>query len=695
MPVLVVHPNILGKFFAKPSISLTNENLVFTQKSGRENTLSLASVRTLFQVKKRFLGYELQLPGAKTSVRYRFLKADNVVALQAAANKIIRSHIKAYLHTVFTAFNNKVKLQYPRDSWEAELRELIETLHKHYGNYKADWQALLSADALCEVEEIASLYPFDMARLRSYHEHMQLKARRTFLDTVESNPLTEEQRLAVLRANDRNLVLAAAGTGKTSVMVAKALDVIDRGLAKPSEILILAYNRAASEELKSRLLETAKSRNIVLADAPQIFTFHGLGRELLQRAGVPVALSEFVENSQRLKQWVLEWVKGYSDENPTVFQELLGLLSPHATKGKANQTNQTNEQATVTRCVETLVGALQAIRIERLKPADVSKRITSADIKPARKTANLLNTLHKAYVSELKRQDCMDFDDLITRAIEITNRGVIKPTWKYVLVDEFQDISTARMALLEAILTKGHEVSLAAVGDDWQSIYRFSGGKLELTTRFGELVGSYTETKLQKTFRYNNSIADTAGQFIMANPEQFRKHIHTHNKVDSPQVFLLDNKPGNDNGVFERVAEVVAKIRGNEPSSTVAVIARYNFLLDETKATLTRLNLANHVHFWSFHKSKGLEADHCIIIGFSKGKNGFPSEGRENALIEALLPALDDYPYSEERRLMYVGITRAKHKCYIIADPIAPSSFVTELLSGEYNIKVTSGLFQS
>ena len=83
MPVLVVHPNILGKFFAKSSISLTNENLVFTQKSDRENTLPLASVRTLFQVKKRFLGYELQLPGAKTSVRYRFLKADNVEALQA------------------------------------------------------------------------------------------------------------------------------------------------------------------------------------------------------------------------------------------------------------------------------------------------------------------------------------------------------------------------------------------------------------------------------------------------------------------------------------------------------------------------------------------------------------------------------------------------------------------------------------
>ncbi len=692
MPVLVVHPNILGKFFAKSSISLTNENLVFTQKSDRENTLPLASVRTLFQVKKRFLGYELQLPGAKTSVRYRFLKADNVEALQAAANKIIRTHIKAYLHTVFTLFNNKVKLQYPRDSWAAELRELIETLHQHYRNYKADWKALLSADALREVEEIVSLYPFDMARLRTYHEHLQLKARRTFLDTIESNPLTEEQRLAVLRGNDRNLVLAAAGTGKTSVMVAKALDVIDRGLAKPSEILILAYNRAASEELKSRLLETAKSRKIVLADAPQIFTFHGLGRELLQHAGVPVALSVFAENNQRLKQWVLDWVKGYSDENPTVLQELSGLLSPHATKGKANLAN---EQAALSSCVETLVGALQAVRIERLKPADVSKRLTSADIKPARKIASLLNALHKAYVNELKRQDCMDFDDLITRAIESINRGVITPTWKYVLVDEFQDISTARMALLEVILAKGDGVSLTAVGDDWQSIYRFSGGKLELTTRFGELVGSYTETKLQKTFRYNNSIADTAGQFIMANPEQFRKHIHTHNKVDSPQVFLLDNKPGNDNGVFERVAEVVAKIRGNECSSSIAVIARYNFLLDETKATLTRLNLANNVYFWSFHKSKGLEADHCILIGFSKGKSGFPSEGRENALIEALLPALDDYPYSEERRLMYVGITRAKHKCYIIADPIAPSSFVTELLSGENNIKVTSGLFQS
>ena len=74
-----------------------------------------------------------------------------------------------------------------------------------------------------------------------------------------------------------------------------------------------------------------------------------------------------------------------------------------------------------------------------------------------------------------------------------------------------------QMDFVRAIIDKGPHPSLTVVGDDWQSIYRFSGGKLELTTRFDELVGNYTPTMLQKTFRYNNSIANTAGQFVMEN----------------------------------------------------------------------------------------------------------------------------------------------------------------------------------
>jgi len=123
---MAVRPNFAGKLFGKPTLTLTNEQLVFTHRGRKDKYLPLASVRTLFKVKKRFLGDELRLEGAKTTVRYRFLKSENVEALQAAANKIIRRHLKAYLQAVFTEFNDSVKLQYPKDAQEGALRSRID-----------------------------------------------------------------------------------------------------------------------------------------------------------------------------------------------------------------------------------------------------------------------------------------------------------------------------------------------------------------------------------------------------------------------------------------------------------------------------------------------------------------------------------------------------------------------------------------
>jgi DNA helicase-4 len=142
------------------------------------------------------------------------------------------------------------------------------------------------------------------------------------------------------------------------------------------------------------------------------------------------------------------------------------------------------------------------------------------------------------------------------------------------------------------------------------------------------------------------------------------------------------------------VKEVVQKIRTNDPDSKIAIIARYNYLLKETKTVLWSEKLKEKIEFWSFHKSKGLEADYCILIGFFQGKSGFPNENRDDAIIEALLPSLDSYPHSEERRLLYVGITRAKNKCYIIANPTSPSDFVTELLAPKYELNIASKAFQ-
>ncbi|KKN33134.1 hypothetical protein LCGC14_0806920, partial [marine sediment metagenome] len=226
-----------------------------------------------------------------------------------------------------------------------------------------------------------------------------------------------------------------------------------------------------------------------------------------------------------------------------------------------------------------------------------------------------------------------------------------------------------------------------------QAIYRFSGGNLALTTRFNELVGSHSLTMLQKTFRYNNSISDVAGRFVMQNPEQYKKQISTHTQVTTPQVILLDDLYQGTKSIEIKVQQSISTIQKNDASASIAILSRYRYMLNSVQQHLKDKKYTNPLYFWTLHSAKGLEADYCIIIGFEQGKLGFPSDNQNNVLVESLLPVQDEFTHSEERRLLYVGITRAKHKAYLIADPYACSAFVKELVNDNYPIQIASTLF--
>jgi len=834
--------NVIGKILGKNSLLITNKGLTLNTKKGTTELVSLSNVRRFSYIEKGFFGATLFIHNGQSFEEYKFLSKTNSIAFLQSINRKIAHSLQSYLTDLIESFNIQVLTNYPRDSKLDQIKLVANELATFYEDDKVPWDYFRDSKLYSEVRKIYRLCPIKQEALGAYHEKINLELRKTFFDNVESNPLTDEQRLGVLRSNDKNMVLAAAGTGKTSVMVAKALDLIDRGLAAPQEILVLAYNKSAAEELKKRLADKAENSGIVLTEPPQISTFHALGRKILAESNISTYMSVFTEDSLKLGAWVTEWlieyltqdpkrmvdfislfpepvnpfdfktqeeyerhirdnefrtlqgelVKGYQElrianwlaihkipyeyearyiskrridigfdyqpdfhiSDSNIYIEHFGIdrqgnTRPDIDKRAYNESIDSKrklhkeletvlvetfhydwtEDALEVRLEERLaavgiipdknsvedaskellsklkegnqiatwskmlIKALQATRFERLDENLILDRLEKARISQAKKKTRILTDLHNAYVEELVATDSIDFDDMIIRAIAVVDNGQYKPHWKYILVDEFQDISASRMEFVNSIIQKGPDPSLTVVGDDWQSIYRFSGGKLELTTRFNELVGPHTLTMLQKTFRYNNSIADTAGTFIMENPEQYQKHIKTHDVVNESQVYLLDDKTGEENGVYSRVAEVVSKIRANDPEGSIAIIARYNYLLKDSRDFLGK-EKSKGIHFWSFHKSKGLEADYCILIGFFQGKSGFPNGNREDAIPEALLPTLDSFPHSEERRLLYVGITRCKKKSYIIASPTAPSEFILELLAPKYDINIFSKSFQ-
>lgn len=746
-------------------------------------------------------------------------------------------HIAETVDNIYRYFCERAIAQYLRDS---DIESLTNRAYPWVKILSSPTVKHVEAETKAQLEFLNQYVPVDKyaARLRETYEQNALKNYALFFDNAESNPLTQNQRLSVVRNNDYNLVLAAAGTGKTSVMVAKALDLIKHHNVLPEEVLVLAYNKAAADELRERF--SRRGDLLGIHQTPSISTFHALGRSILKRANKPVHLTKFTEDSRKLNQWVTYWLGRQLEKNIGIlqnilmmiyqpvnpfnfkteseyqayvrdneyrtlsgdrvrgFQELLianwlfangikfeyepvyiskrrieegvdykpdfylvdadiylehfgidrhGKTRPDIDSEKYNheillkrklhqehntklietyhynwlegaleerlselmiENNVTlkplagekllealNSSGLESDIAEVLFKSLQAMRSEDLKELETIERLKEAEVHLAEWIASFLNKLHLDYQEELRQQNAIDFDDMILLARDLIKTKQVKPTWKHILVDEFQDISNARLKLIKAFIEFGNSPTLTAVGDDWQSIYRFSGGKLEITTRFEEYLGKRTLTTLDKTFRYNSSIAHTAGTFVMENPEQYKKDVQTQVVAKTPQVFLLDTIVEKKSDPDERISQVVQTIRKNDPNGSIAILSRYNYLLGNARDKLKDKQLLHGVNFWTFHKSKGLEADYCILVGFFQGKTGFPNENKGLFLVEAILPTLDSFPHSEERRLLYVGLTRAKEKSYLIADPRGPSTFINELLSPKYRLHIVSDTFKN
>ena len=344
-----------------------------------------------------------------------------------------------------------------------------------------------------------------------------------------------------------------------------------------------------------------------------------------------------------------------------------------------------------------LVGTfLSHFESNQMSLADLVRKAKNAS-NTARVTAfiELFQFFLERYRSELdsKRPREIDFNDMISSATQYVQTGRFAVPWKYIIVDEFQDISVGRYLLLEAMLKNRNDLQFFAVGDDWQSIYRFAGSDISIMSRFRDFFGRATIVKLDRTFRFNDRIAAVSGRFIQKNPRQIRKTLETQVRCDSPQVYLhwMDANSSDlrsSCAALERIVDVLKKnVQQDDPS--LLVLSRYNHLLPDR----SEINALEKI--WpgqirtplTVHRSKGLEADYVIVNGLTADKYGFPSEIEDDPLIELVLARPDSYPHAEERRLFYVALTRARHQVHLLVDRMRPSSFALELLNGEYDVQ--------
>ena len=297
----------------------------------------------------------------------------------------------------------------------------------------------------------------------------------------------------------------------------------------------------------------------------------------------------------------------------------------------------------------------------------------------------IVKPFYEAYEEELAKNYEMDFTDAIIQATKICREGLWKE-YDYILVDEFQDISVDRYKFLQALRSDKPKTKLYCVGDDWQSIFRFAGSDMALFYEFEKYFGFTELCKIETTYRFHQPLIDESSKFVMKNPEQKEKSIHTP-EGDMKHTYLYFMKcESEDDSVLKKVEELVASLPADED---ILLLGRYNYdarsvgftgKIDNKDNRIKVKVAGRELFFLSVHSAKGLEAENVILINCNQGAYGFPSLIEDDPILDFVLSRGESYPFAEERRLFYVAMTRAKKRMYVLYDKKRPSPFISEFM---------------
>ena len=303
--------------------------------------------------------------------------------------------------------------------------------------------------------------------------------------------------------------------------------------------------------------------------------------------------------------------------------------------------------------------------------------------------------VHEAYEQSLGGR--IDFEDMVLRAAKYAENGRFKSPFGHILVDEFQDISRSRARLVKALLSQRGDARLFAVGDDWQSIYRFAGSDIHLMRNFGTEFGGefdgasgiYRTVDLGRTFRSVDKIVYAARRFVLRNPTQITKTVVPAGTSEGPAIQIVSTfRHDSEQKLSTVLSTLQARARFEGEPISVLLLGRYRHSAPGNLGKLKAAHSDLEITFKTIHSSKGLEADHVVLLEVFSGRTGFPSEIVDDPLLTMVSPEAEPFEHAEERRVMYVAMTRARKTLTIMTSAARQSVFVGELLDDvEYGIE--------
>ena len=439
-----------------------------------------------------------------------------------------------------------------------------------------------------------------------------------------------EKQLEAVKSLENTLVVAGAGSGKTFTIVNKIKYLLDNNIYKENELLVISFTNESVNDLKRKI-----DYNL------DIMTFHKLAITLINNPDMKIS------NEYYLKYIINEYFNSYGKYNKKQNKLIKRIL-------------QEMDIDNLKKLIFTFINLYKSNYNDinyLLNLYQKSHFINKIYFK-------IILEIYHIYNQEIESSNLYDFNDMIKIATNNINNNIIKTNYKYIIIDEFQDTSLNRFKLIDAIM-KQNNAKIFVVGDDYQSIYRFSGCNLDIFLNFNKLVSNLNIINLDYNYRNPKEIIDVANSFIMKNKNQIKKETICLKNINKPiKICFYKNK----RTAIEKILKYI--------DSKYLILGRNNKDKD--------LFNVQDKPFLTIHKSKGLEEDNIILINLTNNNNSLPSKIKNHKIINKLIKT-DYYPYEEERRLFYVALTRTRNNIYLLVPKSNYSIFIKELMKNYKN----------
>lgn len=318
------------------------------------------------------------------------------------------------------------------------------------------------------------------------------------------------------------------------------------------------------------------------------------------------------------------------------------------------------------------------IKIENTEPDEVLRNAGKDQHERVRVFYRLAIPILKKYKNYCVNKSYLDFNDMISESIlllknqpDIANK--FRTKFRYILVDEFQDVNNLQVELIKLLLTE--QTQLFCVGDDWQSIYGFRGSNVSYIIEFEKHFPDSKIIKLNLNYRSHQHIVGASNEVISHNKFKVEKEIHASKKSEHKIVIYSGNSE--DENIQFCVDTVQELMSGGLSGDEILFLFRRSKMYANYFFRFRKEGI--RVSAKTIHGAKGLEAKVVFILGLTEGYGGFPDIWLEDRIFQVVRKANHDLLLEEERRLFYVAITRAKDKLYLITEKGNESCFLKEI----------------